>query len=80
MPVIILTDQHLASSYATVEPFDLSRVQIRRGDLSPERNAARLEQLQRYEISPSGYRRGPSLCSRAPWWSPTLMSTMKKAT
>ncbi len=31
LPVIILTDQHLASSYATVDPFDLSQVAIDRG-------------------------------------------------
>jgi 2-oxoglutarate/2-oxoacid ferredoxin oxidoreductase subunit alpha len=32
-PVLILTDHHLASSYATVAPFDLSKVAIDRGDL-----------------------------------------------
>lgn len=31
MPVLIITDHHLASSYATVEPFDLSKVTIDRG-------------------------------------------------
>ncbi len=31
LPVIILTDQYLASSYATVDPFDLSQVTIDRG-------------------------------------------------
>jgi 2-oxoglutarate ferredoxin oxidoreductase subunit alpha len=33
LPVIILTDQHLASSYSTVDPFDLSQVTIDRGSL-----------------------------------------------
>ena len=33
LPVIILTDQHLASSYATVEKFDISKVVIDRGAL-----------------------------------------------
>ncbi|MGD1119974.1 MAG: 2-oxoacid:acceptor oxidoreductase subunit alpha [Dehalococcoidales bacterium] len=32
-PVLILTDHHLASSYATVDKFDLSQVKIERGDL-----------------------------------------------
>jgi len=31
MPVLVLTDHHLTSSYATVEPFDLSKVSIDRG-------------------------------------------------
>jgi 2-oxoglutarate ferredoxin oxidoreductase subunit alpha len=31
LPVIILTDHHLASSYATVDPFDLSQVTVDRG-------------------------------------------------
>jgi 2-oxoglutarate ferredoxin oxidoreductase subunit alpha len=37
LPVIILTDQHLASSYATVDPFDLSKVTIDRGLLFLEK-------------------------------------------
>ena len=31
MPVVVLSDQHLAGSYTTVPPFDLSRVEIKRG-------------------------------------------------
>jgi 2-oxoglutarate ferredoxin oxidoreductase subunit alpha len=31
LPVILLSDQHLADSYVTLEPFDLSRVTIDRG-------------------------------------------------
>ena len=31
MPVIVLSDQHLADSYLTVKPFDLERVDINRG-------------------------------------------------
>lgn len=37
LPVIILTDQHLASSYTTADPFDLSQVTIDRGLLFPEK-------------------------------------------
>jgi 2-oxoglutarate ferredoxin oxidoreductase subunit alpha len=42
-PVIILTDQYLASSYATVGTFDLSKVVINRGEL--------------YTGNPANYRR-----------------------
>lgn len=31
MPVVVLSDQHLADSFTTVEPFDLSKVEIKRG-------------------------------------------------
>ncbi|MBM3132142.1 MAG: 2-oxoacid:acceptor oxidoreductase subunit alpha [Chloroflexi bacterium] len=44
VPVILLTDQHLASSYGTVRAFDLSKVTIDRGLLhadSPESNGYR---------------------------------------
>jgi len=37
LPVIILTDQHLASSYATVDRLDLSQVTIDRGVLFSEK-------------------------------------------
>jgi 2-oxoglutarate ferredoxin oxidoreductase subunit alpha len=54
VPVIILTDQYLASSYATAERFDLSGVQIRRGQLLSEADPSRLESYKRYEITASG--------------------------
>lgn len=56
LPVIILSDQHLASSYATVEPFDLSGVQIRRGQFLSEKEIAALGEdgYKRHEITPSG--------------------------
>ncbi len=31
MPVVVLSDQHLADSYTTVPPFDLSKIEIKRG-------------------------------------------------
>ena len=37
LPVIILTDQHLASSYATIDTIDLSQVTIDRGALFSEK-------------------------------------------
>ena len=54
LPVIMLTDHHLASTYATVEPFDLSQVTIDRGLLySPEEGSAPAE-YRRHEITRSG--------------------------
>jgi len=52
LPVIILTDQHLASSYATVERFDLSRVTIERGLAFNFREAG--EEYKRHKITKSG--------------------------
>lgn len=31
MPVVVLSDQHLADSYTTIPPFDLGKVEIKRG-------------------------------------------------
>jgi 2-oxoglutarate ferredoxin oxidoreductase subunit alpha len=53
LPVIILTDHHLASSYATVDPFDLSQVNIDRGllFLGDENEAF---EYRRHRITQSG--------------------------
>lgn len=53
LPVILLTDHHLASSYATVEQFDLSRVTIERGLLFSADKASPAE-YQRHKITESG--------------------------
>jgi 2-oxoglutarate ferredoxin oxidoreductase subunit alpha len=53
LPVIILTDQHLASSYATVDPFDLSKVTIDRGLLFSEKENESSEYM-RHQITKSG--------------------------
>lgn len=53
-PVIILTDQHLASSYSTVARFDLSRVSIDRGLLLSREELARLGEYRRHQITDSG--------------------------
>jgi len=53
LPVIILTDQHLASSYATVDPIDLSEVTIDRGLLFLEKHEDPLEYM-RHRITNSG--------------------------
>ncbi len=54
VPAIILTDQYLASSYATTDRFDLSRVQIRRGPLLAETDPSKLARYRRYQITDSG--------------------------
>jgi 2-oxoglutarate ferredoxin oxidoreductase subunit alpha len=51
LPVIMLTDQHLASSYTTVDKFDLSKVTIDRGSLFTGENA---DDYQRHQITDSG--------------------------
>jgi 2-oxoglutarate ferredoxin oxidoreductase subunit alpha len=53
LPVIILTDQHLASSYSTIEPFDFPRVTIDRGLLFSGRETAQRE-YKRHQVTESG--------------------------
>lgn len=53
-PVILLTDQHLASSYATVDRFDLSKITIDRGLLFSEEEAAKSSAYKRHRITKSG--------------------------
>jgi 2-oxoglutarate ferredoxin oxidoreductase subunit alpha len=53
LPVIILTDQHLASSHATVDPLDLSQVTIDRGILFSEKEDDPLEYM-RHRVTKSG--------------------------
>ena len=53
LPVILLTDQHLASSYSTLDRFDLSRVTIDRGVLFELDETSKLE-YKRHKITKSG--------------------------
>jgi 2-oxoglutarate ferredoxin oxidoreductase subunit alpha len=53
LPVIVLTDQHLASSYATVDRLDLSQVTIDRGLLFSEKEDNPLEYM-RHKVTKSG--------------------------
>ncbi|MBM3157662.1 MAG: 2-oxoacid:acceptor oxidoreductase subunit alpha [Chloroflexi bacterium] len=53
-PVILITDQHLASSYATVEKFDLSRVTIDRGASLTKEELTALGEYKRHRITESG--------------------------
>ncbi|MEE8372682.1 MAG: 2-oxoacid:acceptor oxidoreductase subunit alpha [Dehalococcoidia bacterium] len=54
LPVILLTDQHLASSYFTVDKFDLSKVTIDRGELLSKTELADLGEYKRHRITESG--------------------------
>ncbi len=51
VPVIILTDHHMATSYWTAEKFDISKVAINRGLLYSEQAG---DYYQRYKITESG--------------------------
>jgi 2-oxoglutarate ferredoxin oxidoreductase subunit alpha len=54
LPVILLTDQHLASSYSTIDKFDLTKVSIDRGLLLTKEEMIRLGEYKRHQITPSG--------------------------
>ena len=53
-PVIILTDHHLATSYATVERFDLNQVEIKRGELISDKEVGKLIDYKRHLVTESG--------------------------
>jgi 2-oxoglutarate ferredoxin oxidoreductase subunit alpha len=53
-PVIILTDHHLATSYMTVDLFDLGKVIIDRGDIVVPKKAADIKGYQRHAVTASG--------------------------
>jgi 2-oxoglutarate ferredoxin oxidoreductase subunit alpha len=53
-PVIIITDQHLASSYQTVNRFDLKQVKIDRGQLLSAEEVNRLADYKRHAFTDSG--------------------------
>jgi len=53
LPVIVLTDQHLASSYATVDRLDLSQVAIDRGMLFSEKEDDPSDYM-RHKVTKSG--------------------------
>ena len=53
-PVLILTDHHLASSYATVKKFDLKRVKIERGELVTDADLKNPTDYKRHLVTASG--------------------------
>ena len=73
-PVIVLSDQHLADSYQTIEPLDPGKVVIDRGDLLFDAGPA----YQRYQYTESACRRGLCLdLAQGGWWSAPEMSTAR---
>jgi len=85
LPVIILTDQHLASSQTTVEAFDLSKVVIDRGLLLEGEGPPVPGEYKRHAITESGVspRAMPLVgralvCTDADEHERTLMSTMRR--
>ena len=53
-PVIVLTDHHLATSYTTVDRFDLKQVKVDRGELLSSEEADRITDYKRYLVTNSG--------------------------
>ncbi len=66
-PVILLTDHLLSTSYATVTPFDFSKVTVDRGLLFTGEAGVTTEEYKRYRVTASGISprafpgRGPAL-------------------
>ena len=54
MPVIVIADKFLASSYQTVPVFDTSGMQIDRGQILTEADLATNPSYKRYEFTPLG--------------------------
>jgi 2-oxoglutarate ferredoxin oxidoreductase subunit alpha len=54
IPVIILTDEHLADTYSTTEKFDLSNVTIERGELLSDEDAAQAVDYKRHKLTQTG--------------------------
>jgi len=54
IPVIMLTDHHLASSYTTATRFDLTKVRIERGNLITDREIVNISEYKRHQITDSG--------------------------
>lgn len=60
LPVIMLTDKHIAETYVSVEPFDQSKITIERGQLLNAEQAAQMmqqkgwTQFKRHEVTDSG--------------------------
>jgi len=53
-PVIVLTDHHLATSYTTVDRFDLKQVKIDRGELLSDEEVGKLTDYKRHLVTDSG--------------------------
>lgn len=54
VPVIVLTDQHLASSYATADKLDISKVTVDRGSLLSATESDEVADYRRHRVTASG--------------------------
>ncbi len=54
VPVFVMSDQHLADAYYTVEPFKLNKVVIDRGQVITDNELSQMETYNRYKITESG--------------------------
>jgi 2-oxoglutarate/2-oxoacid ferredoxin oxidoreductase subunit alpha len=54
IPVIILTDHHLASSYTTATRFDLTKVKIEHGNLVTDKEIGNISEYKRHQVTDSG--------------------------
>jgi 2-oxoglutarate/2-oxoacid ferredoxin oxidoreductase subunit alpha len=54
LPVIILTDTHLANCYSSTDKFDLSKIRIERGEILAEGEGTDIGAYKRYALSGSG--------------------------
>lgn len=54
IPVILLTDHHLATSYQTVPDFNFKKVRIERGDLYQAEKSTKPEDYKRHQLTESG--------------------------
>lgn len=53
IPVLIMTDQHLAESYRNIEKFDLNKAKVKRYIISRE-NSPKITGYKRYQLTESG--------------------------
>ncbi|MGD9142380.1 MAG: 2-oxoacid:acceptor oxidoreductase subunit alpha [Dehalococcoidia bacterium] len=53
-PVILLSDHHLATSYMTVDPFDLTQLTVDRGDIVTPKKAVEYRNYKRHTVTESG--------------------------
>jgi 2-oxoglutarate ferredoxin oxidoreductase subunit alpha len=53
-PVFVLTDHHLVTSYATVEPFSLEEVKVDRGELLSDEEVSGMTDYKRHLLTGSG--------------------------
>ncbi len=53
IPVLIMTDQHLAESYRNIETFDLNKAKVERSIISKE-DSKKITNYKRYQLTESG--------------------------